>query len=108
MYITGRAGQGVYYSVQGLQKERLTTGRSCLVRVEKESEMEGIRGIRMCIRYLVKNEKGATAIEYGLLAGLIAVVIIATVTALGGGLKAVFNTVCHGLATAANNSITCP
>lgn len=36
------------------------------------------------------DEDGATAIEYGLIAGLIAVVIIAAVTTLGGNIKAIF------------------
>ncbi len=43
---------------------------------------------------LIKNfwndEEGATAIEYGLIAGLIAVAIIGTVTALGEGLSGLF------------------
>ena len=39
-----------------------------------------------------KDESGATAIEYGLIAGLISVVIIAAVTTLGGTLKGVFQT----------------
>jgi pilus assembly protein Flp/PilA len=38
----------------------------------------------------IKSERGATAIEYALLASLIAVVIIATVAALGTRLSAVF------------------
>ena len=37
-----------------------------------------------------KDEEGATAIEYGLLAGLIAVVIIVAVTTVGGHLNNVF------------------
>ena len=41
----------------------------------------------------VREEKGATAIEYGLIAGLIAVVIIAAVTLLGTDLDALFNSV---------------
>ena len=40
----------------------------------------------------LRDEKGATAIEYGLIAGLIAVVIIAAVTLLGTDLQALFNT----------------
>lgn len=40
----------------------------------------------------MRDEKGATAIEYGLIAGLIAVVIIAGVTLLGTDLAALFNT----------------
>ena len=38
----------------------------------------------------VKSEKGATAVEYGLMVGLIAVVIIAAVIALGGRLNELF------------------
>ena len=40
---------------------------------------------------LAKDEKGATAIEYGLLAALISVAIIVTVTSLGGTLDSVFS-----------------
>ena len=41
----------------------------------------------------IKNESGATAIEYGLIAALIAVVVIGAVTAVGTGLSSTFNTV---------------
>lgn len=41
------------------------------------------------VRFL-KDEDGATAIEYGLIAGLIAVVIITALTALGGELDKTF------------------
>ena len=39
------------------------------------------------------SEKGATAVEYAIMVALIAVVIIAAVTALGGKLVAVFNAI---------------
>ena len=39
------------------------------------------------------REKGATAVEYGLMVALIAVVIIAAVTLLGNKLSTTFNTV---------------
>ena len=39
-----------------------------------------------------KDELGATAIEYGLIASLIAVAIIAGATALGTALNTTFNT----------------
>jgi pilus assembly protein Flp/PilA len=42
---------------------------------------------------LLKNESGATAIEYGLIAALIAVAAIAAFTAVGTSLSAIFNTV---------------
>jgi pilus assembly protein Flp/PilA len=41
-------------------------------------------------RKLRKDENGATAIEYGLIAGLISVVIITAVTLVGSKLQAVF------------------
>ena len=47
----------------------------------------------------IKNESGATAIEYGLIAGLISVVIIAAVTLVGGNLSSTFNTVATSLAS---------
>lgn len=43
------------------------------------------------------DEHGATAIEYGLLASLIAVAIIIPVTAVGEELKVVFDTVTTAL-----------
>jgi pilus assembly protein Flp/PilA len=43
------------------------------------------------------DEQGATAIEYGLIASLIAVVIIGAVAALGNGLSASFNEVTGNL-----------
>ena len=46
---------------------------------------------------LKKETKGATAVEYGLMVGLIAVVIIGAVTALGGELKGMFNDIVKGL-----------
>jgi pilus assembly protein Flp/PilA len=43
------------------------------------------------VRRLRKDENGATAIEYGLVAGLISIVIITTVTMVGSKLENVFN-----------------
>lgn len=42
---------------------------------------------------MVRDERGATAVEYGLMVALIAVVIIAAVTLLGTGLRDKFTTV---------------
>ncbi len=42
---------------------------------------------------LLKDEEGATAIEYGLMASLIAGVIVATVGALGGNVSNLFITI---------------
>ena len=45
------------------------------------------------INNLIKDESGATAIEYGLIAGLVAVAIIAALTALGTSLTDLFSSV---------------
>jgi pilus assembly protein Flp/PilA len=45
----------------------------------------------------LKNESGATAIEYGLIAALISVVIIGALQALGGNLNTKFGTVSNAL-----------
>lgn len=45
----------------------------------------------------VKDESGVTAIEYGLIAALIAVAIIAAVTLVGTDLTATFNAVAAAL-----------
>jgi pilus assembly protein Flp/PilA len=45
------------------------------------------------IRNFLKNNKGATAIEYGLIAALIAVAAIAAMQGLGTSLNKTFNNV---------------
>lgn len=45
----------------------------------------------------VHDKGGATAIEYGLIAALIAVVIIAAVTLVGTNLSTTFNSVANAL-----------
>jgi len=42
---------------------------------------------------LIRNEEGATAIEYGLIAALIAVAAIAAFQLVGTNLSGIFNTV---------------
>ena len=49
------------------------------------------------IKQFIADESGATAIEYGLIAALIAVVIISAVTALGTTIKTKFNEVVTGM-----------
>ena len=44
-------------------------------------------------RSFAKDESGATAIEYGLIAALVSVAAITALTAMGTSLKAVFNEV---------------
>lgn len=47
----------------------------------------------------LSNERGATAIEYGLIAALIGVAIIGAVTTVGGSLQGTFGAVSDGLDT---------
>lgn len=47
----------------------------------------------------LRDEEGATAIEYGLIAGLIAVVIITAVTAIGTDLTSTFEAISDALPT---------
>ena len=46
---------------------------------------------------LFKNEEGATAIEYGLIAALIAVAAIGAMTSIGSSLSTTFNNVSNAL-----------
>ena len=51
------------------------------------------------ISRFVNDESGVTAIEYGLIAGLVSVVIIVAVTAIGTELNVVFGKIQTALAT---------
>ena len=53
--------------------------------------------VRTYVRNFVKNEAGVTAIEYGLIAALVGVVIITGVTALGTKLNSTFAAVTAAL-----------
>lgn len=48
-------------------------------------------------RKMIKNSKGATAIEYGLIAALIAVAAISAMSQLGGKISTTFNNVSDNL-----------
>ena len=52
------------------------------------------------IKNFIREEDGVTAIEYGLIAALIAVVIIAAVTIVGTQLKKTFSTIGSKLTSA--------
>jgi pilus assembly protein Flp/PilA len=53
----------------------------------------------VCKRFL-RDDSGATAIEYGLIAAGISVVIIGTVNTIGGQLKNTFNSISTNLGQA--------
>jgi pilus assembly protein Flp/PilA len=52
------------------------------------------------VRKMIKDNKGATAIEYGLIAALIAVAAITAMQGLGNNLKNTFNTAANKMASA--------
>jgi pilus assembly protein Flp/PilA len=47
--------------------------------------------VRIRLSAMARTERGASAVEYGLLVALIAVFIIGAVTLLGGHLRDIFN-----------------
>jgi pilus assembly protein Flp/PilA len=51
--------------------------------------------LRTYLRALLKSERGATAVEYGIMVALIAVVIIAAVSAVGTALDRTFDNVAN-------------
>ena len=51
------------------------------------------------LKNFLKDESGAAAVEYGLLVGLIAMVILAAVSALGNNLSTFFSTVANMIAS---------
>ena len=57
--------------------------------------------MKNAIQQFLREEDGVSAIEYGLLAGLIAVAVITTVTTLGTNLRTVFTTISNKLAAVA-------
>jgi len=56
-----------------------------------------VKNLYLGVQRFVSDEEGVTAIEYALIASLIAVVIILAVTATGKGVCATFNKVVEAL-----------
>lgn len=56
------------------------------------------------LRRFADDQSGATAIEYGLIAALVAVGAIMAMTTFGGSLSGMFNTVSTRAADAFNNA----
>jgi len=58
------------------------------------------------VKRVLKDESGATAIEYGLIAALVSVAAIATLRTMGGSLDSIFGVVDTELTNAANSAGT--
>jgi pilus assembly protein Flp/PilA len=52
---------------------------------------------------LLRDQRGATAIEYGLIAALVSVAAIAALTAMGSSLETMFTSVSNKLEAAVSN-----
>jgi pilus assembly protein Flp/PilA len=61
----------------------------------------GDRKMKKFLNRVRKDESGATAIEYGLIAALIAVVLITALTSLGTNMSSRFTTIASAIGTGA-------
>ena len=59
--------------------------------------------ISVSLSSLKRDSRGVTAVEYGLIAGLISVAIIAIITTLGTDLTNIFNSISGGLQNSSTN-----
>jgi pilus assembly protein Flp/PilA len=60
------------------------------------------------IKNFIREEEGVTAIEYGLIAALVAVAIVAGASALGGSLNNLFNRLSTCITTPNTTNCTFP
>jgi pilus assembly protein Flp/PilA len=67
--------------------------------LEAHPELLALKEIEMSkfVSRFMKDESGATAIEYGLIAALVSVVIVSALTALGPKLKGTFESITAAL-----------
>ena len=96
MQTTSRFDVKCFAKIRNNELIRVQFFRAKLCRVGNSPQARGYRMSKLVLRF-VKNESGATAIEYGLIAAGIAVAIIATVQALGTNLNSTFSTVSTAL-----------
>jgi len=59
------------------------------------------------VKRFIRDEEGAAAVEYGLLAALIAVVVVVAVSTVGHQLCETFKTIAGRLSPGAGAGITC-
>ncbi|CAB3772446.1 Flp family type IVb pilin [Paraburkholderia solisilvae] len=60
--------------------------------------------MKKAIQQFLRDEEGAAAIEYGLLVGLISVMIIGGATLAGTSIHTIFDTISTALSTASANT----
>ena len=69
---------------------------TCPDRQRASAREPGVKTMSKFLK-LIKNDKGATAIEYGLIAALIAVAAIGAMQGIGNKLNSTFNNVSNSL-----------
>jgi pilus assembly protein Flp/PilA len=62
-----------------------------------------VSAIRRCLRPLGMNERGATAVEYGLIAALIVIAMLGGLSQLGGGVNGKWGKLANKVSEAMNN-----
>jgi pilus assembly protein Flp/PilA len=69
-------------------------------------EPEGVDQMFATLKNLVRDESGATAIEYGLIAALVSVAAVGALTSLGSSLSTMFDAVSNTLSNAVGGATT--
>ena len=79
-----------------------TVGRAVLARFFNLKLKDFMKNVYNGIRTFAQDEEGATAVEYGMMVGLIAVAIIVTVATIGNQLNVLFTKIQNCLTTPGN------
>ena len=66
-----------------------------------------MKALAVGIKRFLKDEEGATMVEYGLLAALISIVCIAVITQVGLNLELAFTAVCEAVRGALVGGLAC-
>jgi len=56
------------------------------------------------LKKFIRDEEGATAVEYGLIAGLIAIALVIVLNTLSGGLENAFDNIVNAMSGASSGS----
>lgn len=59
------------------------------------------------VNRFIRDEEGATAIEYGLIAALISIVMLIALTGVGQGVRNTFTRICQAFVSAGITGLTC-
>lgn len=59
------------------------------------------------VNRFIRDEEGATAIEYGLIAALISIVMLVALTGVGQGVRNTFTRICNAFVSAGITGLTC-